>query len=118
MHYLTCEGQYSTLMGHHLQLLICLRFNKYQDYDLSNFLYQSLQKMVKQVQGKSNNKIASLQHHGLIMLLYKQHFLRKENGIHAWEQFIKLFKDEDFEVEGNDSKEFQGAQEIVQINVQ
>lgn len=105
MCYITCEGQYSTLMGHHLQLLICLRYKKYQDYDLSTFLYQSLQKMAKRVQGKLTNKEASLQHHGLIMFLYKQHFLKERDGIHAWEQFIKLFEEEDFNIEQENFKE-------------
>lgn len=53
MRYLSCEGQHPTLMCHHLKLLTCLRYKKYQQCNLSKFLYQNLQKMAKKVRGKS-----------------------------------------------------------------
>jgi len=75
MQYLTCEGQHGTLMGHHLKLLICLRYESYTSCNISNFLFHNLHKMAKKFKETKKDKLAILKHHGLVTLLCREYLL-------------------------------------------
>lgn len=75
MQYLTYEGQHSSLTGHHLKLLIYLRYDSYTSYNISKFLFQSLHKMARKVRDTKKDKLAILKHHGLVTLLCREYLL-------------------------------------------
>lgn len=80
MQYLTCEGQHGSLMGHHLKLLIYLRYDSYTSCNISKFLFQNLHKMARKVRKTKKDKLSILKHHGLVTLLCQEYFLQQENG--------------------------------------
>lgn len=80
MRYLTCEGQHGSLMGHHLKLLIRLRYDSYTSCNISKFVFQNLHRMARKVRNTKNDKLVILKHHGLVTLLCQEYLLQQENG--------------------------------------
>lgn len=65
--YFFCEGQYATLQGHQMRLLVQLRHPGDYMYNIPEHLYDSLQAMASK--WRESKQTSPLKHHGLITMI-------------------------------------------------
>jgi hypothetical protein len=81
--YITCEGRYNRVMFHHFKLL-----NHFTGRSLINlpfYLHKALTKMARQVKVKPTKVASRLSHQGLITLIVKESFKKKQVD---WKYFL------------------------------